>query len=193
MTIFSFDSSFYPFSPSPLFFSLYKCVNLFGCPWLLRELFHHQSRGFVFCGVWPMKSYYCKGSGLNPRGRRLYSRTLGHQRTPVLMKHINRQEPSQWPPWQHLDQAPRKSQQASVPNATHQTFSKTGAQHCTSADRLPQATKNPQTTQNPLVDMALLSRKRRSSSIYQNTGSPQPGNPSQGTGPTLPTGERRHN
>ena len=45
-----------------------------------------------------MKSYYCKGSGLNPRGRRLYSRTLDHQRTPDPMKHINRQEPSQRPP-----------------------------------------------------------------------------------------------
>jgi len=63
-----------------------------------------------------------------------------------------------------------------VPNATHQTFSKTGAQHCTLADRLLQAITNPQTTQSPLLDMALLSRKRRSSSIYQNTGFPQPGN-----------------
>ena len=117
-----------------------------------------------------MKSYYCTGSGLNPRDRRLYSRTLDPQRTPDPMKHINRQEPSQRPPWQHSDQAPRKHQQAAVLNATHQTFSKIGAQHCTWADRLPQAITSPQTIKHHYRTWH-CSRKR-SGSIYQDTGLP---------------------
>ena len=57
-----FDPSFIIFFPlfSPLSF-LYKCVNLFGCSWILRfiSLFVW---GFVFCAVWPVKSWcYSRG------------------------------------------------------------------------------------------------------------------------------------
>ena len=144
MTIFSFDSSFYPFSPSPLFFSLYKCVNLFGCPWLLRELFHHQSRGFVFCGVWPMKSYYCKGSGLNPRGRRLYSRTSGPPENSWPYRTlISTSSPQNL----YLNTKTRFHSKVSwlqwwMSNANHY---KTCTQSGLLADRLPKATPNPKT------------------------------------------------
>ena len=54
---------------------------------------------------------------------------------------ITPQELSQRPPSQHRDQAPLKDQQTPVPDASHQTFSKT--QPFPLAERLPKAIPSP--------------------------------------------------
>ena len=134
-----FDPSFIIFFPlfSPLSF-LYKCVNLFGCSWILRfiSLFVW---GFVFCAVWPEKYWcYCKWSDLNPRGSRFNSR-LWTIRELLTAWSINKQESAQRPPCWPWDQVPPKSQQILVQDTPHTSFNKTGTQPCTLTNRLPKA------------------------------------------------------
>ena len=58
--------------------------------WAVECCFYHYSWGFVFCVVWPVKSWcYRKELDLNSRGGRPESRTLDHQRTPKSMEHLS--------------------------------------------------------------------------------------------------------
>ena len=142
------------------------------------------------CDVWPMKSWcYSQGLGLNSWSGRPKSRTLNHRRTPDTLE-INQWEPSQKHPPQHQDQAQPKCQHVPMRNTPWHFLRKIGTQPCTLADRLPKTIPNPLTTQNTLLDMTLLFRETRSSSILQNRGiSPPTRKPSQDTGPIPFMGE----
>ena len=126
-----FDPSFIIFFPlfSPLSF-LYKCVNLFGCSWILRfiSLFVW---GFVFCAVWPVKSW-CYNKGVGPELPRWETQVydFGPPENSQLHGALTGQEPSQRPPYQHWHQALPKGHQTPVAGASYQTFSKIVTQPC---------------------------------------------------------------
>ena len=108
--------------------------------------------------------------------KELESRNLDHQRTLAPWK-INRQEPSQRPPSQHEGQATPKRQQAPELDAPHQSFSKTGAQPCYMADRLPKTTKPIDTLKDTTGHSTALQRNKTQPHLpeYRHKSS-QPGN-----------------
>ena len=71
---------------------------------------------------------------------------------------------------QHQDPASLNDQQATVLDTLRQTASKTGTQPHPLAERLPKIIIKPQTPQSTPPDVALPTRKTRSSLINQNTG-----------------------
>ena len=104
---------------------------------------------------------------------------------------INQQELSWRSPSQLQDTAPPNCLQAPGLNTPLRTTSKTGTQTYPPADRLPKVILSPQTPQNTPPDEALPIRGKDGAPPTR-TQAPVPStrNPTQGTGPTSPTGGR---
>ena len=98
--------------------------------------------------------------------------SLGHWTTRDLLTphNTNQREFSQRSLSQRQDPALPNGQQVPVLDAPCQTTSKTGTQPYPLAERLPKIILSSQTHQNTPPDMALPSKKTRSSPIHQDTG-----------------------
>ena len=149
--------------------SLCKCVNFFGCSWLLSVVFT------ISLGVLSSVLSVLWSLGITARG---HAQTL---RWEIQVQDFGQPENS-WPHETLIDERSPKGLHLNTktnppPKATklqhwtpHTNPSAKQEQLWTSIDRLPKAISSPQTLQTTVVDTALPFRKTRRSFIHQNTG-----------------------
>jgi len=140
-------------------------LSVLSC-WVLSVEFHHSFWSFIFFAMWLVETWcYSKGLGLNLQNGRPENRTLDHQRIPQpygtligesILKglHLNTNTKS------HPKASKVQWKMLHVKTLT-----------CPLAERVPKDIPN-QDTQNKLLRLAFPFRETRSSSIHQNTGTP---------------------
>ena len=143
--------------------------SLSGCSWLLRAISPLIQRLCILCYVAREVLMLLKAVKSEPQRQETEVQDFGPSENSSPHGTLIDKSPPEGPQLS-TDRAPPKSQQGPVWDAPYQSFSKTGAQLCTSTGSLSKSTLNPQILQNTLLDTALTSRETRSSSIHQNTG-----------------------